>query len=422
MTDFNGTWALNPTNIAQVALSYYAHYYENEDDDSKEEFLKLAYWLKENVEYKGNIALWHCYVDFENYNLESGWVSAMGQGFIISVLLEAYAITNDKWFSFAADDALGAFEMSLEEGGVRSSWGKSFFYEEYAGNPPAHVLNGFLFSLAGLYDHHRITGSFRSNELLHLGFDWLEVNLNQYDADFSSYYSQIPPNKQYANAVGSWPFDSYHELHVAQLLWAYDISGVNSFFYTAYDFLQLDLNDFYRSGKLKLDSVRASSSIDPLNYGPDKLTDGYWSYNKYWSCKSRPCELEVSAYGRMEDISEIRLYTLSKEQAVTSVEIEVYIDDSIQNGEEPIKCYESKSILVRAGENETLVQIFPILPAIEAADKIIIRPKAENPVIAIREIDLSFDRTNELLDFLEKFDFNSEQPHRQAPTAFGLEY
>jgi hypothetical protein len=420
LTNFNGQWALNPTNIAQVATVYYCHYYYNQAESSRKEFLKLAYWLMDNVSYDSGFAVWTCPVAFSNYRLEPNWPSAMAQGFILSVLLEAEALTKDKSFGDLADDALIAFEKSIENGGIRSSWPPVSFYEEYAGDPPAHVLNGFLFSLAGLYDHHRITGSKKSRQLLDEGFNWLQFHLPAYDAGFTSYYSQIQPGGQFANAIGDWPFDHYHELHILQLLWAYEITGHEIFYRYAHKFLQYDMNAFTYMDQAKLKEMRSNTCIDCDNYGPDRLSDGYWSYEKYWSCKGENCAVTIVPDQPISAPNRIVLFAYERENKAASVRI-AYWKEGVFNPVDSLRWLPVRSEQeINTGKHITTVQLVDIPYPIQSADSLQIEflPKSESGLVAFREIDLHFFRLPLLEELRAKYRYHLLTEPRPAPQFF----
>ncbi|GFS06154.1 D-glucuronyl C5-epimerase [Elysia marginata] len=82
------------------------------------------------------------------------WYSAMGQGQAMSALVRAYNLTGDRKYLVAAERALYLFTLGSEEGGVRARFmGQLDWYEEYPTVPTSSfVLNGFIFSMMGLYD------------------------------------------------------------------------------------------------------------------------------------------------------------------------------------------------------------------------------------------------------------------------------
>ncbi|CAK8692518.1 unnamed protein product [Clavelina lepadiformis] len=82
-----------------------------------------------------------------------GWLSAMGQGQALSLLSRAYYVYKNE--SYLKTLALGLLPFTLpsNKGGVQAMFmGKYVWYEEYPTSPSSFVLNGFIYSLIGLYD------------------------------------------------------------------------------------------------------------------------------------------------------------------------------------------------------------------------------------------------------------------------------
>lgn len=77
----------------------------------------------------------------------------MGQGHAISVLARAYYTSRDPIYLKAGLRGLRPFHTLSEDGGVLAKFfGKIVWYEEYPTTPSSFVLNGFIYSLIGLYD------------------------------------------------------------------------------------------------------------------------------------------------------------------------------------------------------------------------------------------------------------------------------
>lgn len=83
--------------------------------------------------------------------LAPGWLSAMAQGHAASLLARAYHLSGDKQYLDAAERSLRPFRVASEHGGVRASLWGHVWYEEYPTTPPSLVLNGFIYSLIGMY-------------------------------------------------------------------------------------------------------------------------------------------------------------------------------------------------------------------------------------------------------------------------------
>lgn len=90
----------------------------------------------------------------EFVELKQGWYSAMGQGHAISLLARAYYHSNGNGkYLRAAINGMKPFRVPSRQGGVLAKFmGKYDWYEEYPTTPPSFVLNGFIYSLLGLYD------------------------------------------------------------------------------------------------------------------------------------------------------------------------------------------------------------------------------------------------------------------------------
>ena len=85
--------------------------------------------------------------------LDPGWLSGMAQGQAMSTLSRAYYLYENEKYLQAMASALLPYTRTAKEGGVRTTFLEKFtWYEEYPTTPSSFVLNGFMFSLIGLYD------------------------------------------------------------------------------------------------------------------------------------------------------------------------------------------------------------------------------------------------------------------------------
>lgn len=114
-------------------------------------------------------------------DLQPGWLSAMSQGHGISLLSRAYYHSGgNKKYLRAAVNALKPFKVSSSQGGVLAKFmGKLNWYEEYPTTPSSYVLNGFIYSLLGLYDLKQISpktkGGREAAQLFETGLESLKV-------------------------------------------------------------------------------------------------------------------------------------------------------------------------------------------------------------------------------------------------------
>lgn len=153
-------------------------------------------------------------------DLNPGWYSAMGQGHAISVLARAYYHSGGEVsYLEAALVGLKPFRVPSWQGGVLATFfSKYHWYEEYPTKPASFVLNGFIYSLLGLYDLMTIAPPDKAKEaelLYEEGMVSLKNMLLLYDTGSGTSYDLrhitlgIPPN------LARW---DYHATHVNQLL------------------------------------------------------------------------------------------------------------------------------------------------------------------------------------------------------------
>ena len=176
--------------------------------------------------------------------LKPGWISAMGQGQAMSLMVRAYFSFGRSGYVKALSQALKPFTVTSEDGGVKAIFmNKYVWYEEYPTTPSSFVLNGFIFSLFGLYDYKALLeDKFKLNttipvpdaikqefqvlgvdlekdyklvsQLLDEGITSLKAMLPLYDGGSRTFYDlrhfmlKMPPN------IARW---DYHLVHVNQL-------------------------------------------------------------------------------------------------------------------------------------------------------------------------------------------------------------
>ena len=120
-----------------------------------------------------------------------GWYGAMCQGQAISVLVRAWTITKDPRYLTAAEAGSRLFNISSTNGGVKAVFlDKYTWFEEYPTNPPTFILNGFIYSLLGLYDLKTVSTKLKVqiSQLFQSGLDSLAAMLPLYDTGSSTLY------------------------------------------------------------------------------------------------------------------------------------------------------------------------------------------------------------------------------------------
>ena len=174
----------NPVFIAWWALMSLERYHRGSHADHLKSFHAQIHWLRENaVTRPDGTTVWPYHFDWQEGRclLKAPWISAMSQGLGISALVRAFRLTRDDGLLSLCEQSSRVFERSIEDGGVRTRQGTHVLYEEYPGYPLARVLDGFLFSLLGLYDLAQALRSSRIQQLFEEGIDGLKFKLADWD-------------------------------------------------------------------------------------------------------------------------------------------------------------------------------------------------------------------------------------------------
>jgi hypothetical protein len=156
----HGLLYYHPVTVAQFALAEYGKYLTDHDQKSRTLFLNAARVLLSVQSADGALRYKFSFRYYlSNQVYDPGWVSAMAQGQAMSVFARAYIVTADPIYLDAGTRALGFLSIPMAEGGVRSnlatldpSLSAYVFFEEFASSPDGYTLNGFMFTMLGIYD------------------------------------------------------------------------------------------------------------------------------------------------------------------------------------------------------------------------------------------------------------------------------
>jgi hypothetical protein len=205
---------VNFTSIAQLGIG--AWQLAKGEPDWLEVTSATANWLADQLDDEGRLVV--PWAMTHTYALEPPWISAMTQGEAVSLFLRAAPEDGSPQELFSA--AARAVVPLLDPSPVVTQTPEGPVLEEYPTNPPAHVLNGWIFGLWGLYDFSIMgTADFVPADLVRRvstafeeGVSTLATWLPRYDARGWSRYDLYPhPIVHVAS-----PF--YHRLHIEQLL------------------------------------------------------------------------------------------------------------------------------------------------------------------------------------------------------------
>ena len=196
--------------IFQYGLAAYDLFLKTKDEVYKKKLIACADWAVENQQMDGG------WVTFAYSHPEAPY-SSMAQGEGISMLIRAELVTEEQCYTNAICKAKDFMLKPIGEGGTTEyADGNVIFYESTV--IPA-VLNGWIFSLWGLYDYCKYTNDDETRTILDSTLETLKRKLPDFDMKYWSKYDA-------GNRVCS-PF--YHKLHIAQLNTMYDLFGDSAY-------------------------------------------------------------------------------------------------------------------------------------------------------------------------------------------------
>jgi heparosan-N-sulfate-glucuronate 5-epimerase len=234
LDDYGGTIGkqYQPTAIAEAALAYYDRWLVDADptlkDSDRVAFLIQIEWLIKNQTADGR---WLFHFTWGKQRVP--WWSAMTEGLAMSALLRSFALTRDPVALAALTRARTTFERDLNHGGVAAQviLGRTTYvvYQEYLPGYVSNVLNGWIFSMDGLYEAATYLHDPAAAADLwapRRGFAALKALLPYYDTGDWSRYDLRSPGR---SATGDLARVSYHSLVIGQLEYVASITG-DSFF------------------------------------------------------------------------------------------------------------------------------------------------------------------------------------------------
>jgi heparosan-N-sulfate-glucuronate 5-epimerase len=203
----------NPAATAQYALGLLEKYWATGDENYRQRFFCQVDWLVDNLKIRRDgVGVWEYQFGLAEYNgLNPPWISALAQGQGISVLVRASLLTRNRIYLDKATAAFKPFLLPISAGGLQAMKVGHLFFEEAPSTPPSCILDGFLFSIFGVYDYYLATGDQQAALLYDQAIETVEACLPLYDMGF---WSRADLFRDYPKMIAS-PF--YHNLHVLQL-------------------------------------------------------------------------------------------------------------------------------------------------------------------------------------------------------------
>ena len=186
-----------PIAIFQYALGCNDLYLINGQERHLGALRTCADWAIANQRVDGS---WDAFgpIDSTEYT-----VSSMAQGEGASLLLRASRLLDNASYAECAKGAIDFMLRPLLEGVTAFYEDQGLFLEEYPQTPRRSVMNGWIFSLFGLYDMSLVDPSYK--EVFELSAQTLVNHLSDYDARYWSYYD-------IEHRIAS---PTYHKLHIA---------------------------------------------------------------------------------------------------------------------------------------------------------------------------------------------------------------
>lgn len=172
----------------------------------QEAFMRTVEWALNNQEENGA---------WDTFSIVGTQIpySSMAQGEGASLLVRAYKETRAEKYLNAAKKAVDFMCLPTTGGGCTQYIGEKLWFKEYIEKPV--VLNGWIFSIWGLYDYYKASHDEGYRDILVRSISTLEKDIEKFDSNYWSQYDR-------GNTIAS-PF--YHRLHIAQLKVMYELFG-----------------------------------------------------------------------------------------------------------------------------------------------------------------------------------------------------
>jgi hypothetical protein len=203
----------HPIRIAQFALHRHDLWRSSGDPAARGDVLAQAVWLRDHQERTFPTGAYRFDFAWRKYAASPGWMSAMAQGEAISVLLRAHSMEGASGFDAAAERAALPFRHDIAQGGVVWRDGTAVFFEEIATDSAAHVLNGCIFALWGLWELGAATNEPWIDDLIGRAVATLRSWIARFDTGWWTRYSLL----RSATGLSHVATLKYHQFHIAQM-------------------------------------------------------------------------------------------------------------------------------------------------------------------------------------------------------------
>jgi heparosan-N-sulfate-glucuronate 5-epimerase len=210
-----------PADLAQLALGWWERVLAGEQS-AMQQFDRVSLLLERQAEVRGDERWWPYPVGGHKYGTEPPTYSAMAQAQAASVFVRAYLAGGDERHAELARSAVRPLAVDSGSGLVVSTPDGPVL-EEGVSSPPSHILNGWIYSLWGLWDLAVGLGDEDARALYGASLSCLRRKLHEYDVGWWTRYSLYP----HRLADLAKPF--YHRLHIDQAEVLFRLTGHEEF-------------------------------------------------------------------------------------------------------------------------------------------------------------------------------------------------
>jgi len=214
----------HPVNISQWVLRFLDGYVQTNDP----EYLHRAEIFAEklldiSVEVKDALYLPYVFdIPVHGHPVDkmiAPWYSGMAQGQSLSAFVRLYHITGRTKYRTAAEKIFQSFlyfRSGSDPWTVYMDSSSYYWIEEYPMDVPGQVLNGFIFSIYGLYDYYLFSQDITSKQLIQASV----TTIHRYISDFRNKGDISKYCLKHGHQNGG-----YHMVHIDQLNMLYAITG-----------------------------------------------------------------------------------------------------------------------------------------------------------------------------------------------------
>lgn len=230
-----GEWQNNPVTQAQYGMLLLAGYRGNGWEENLEFAIANGRRIDSYAEKHDDRTYFPYGFRFylfgrDDMPLDPPWYSGMAQGQVLQFYSQLFEITGDEFWQQAAESVFNSFREVMNK---ELPWwpnvdeNKNLWFEEYPYDPEQHVFNGHVFAIAGVYEYWRATGDSWAEQLTQGAIRTILDRKEDFRVE----------GEQSRYALGQpVQHDTYHAVHINQLLFLYALTHDDSFAQTADDF------------------------------------------------------------------------------------------------------------------------------------------------------------------------------------------